>query len=306
MRLTSSVTLSALLVVLGCGDPVPGTSPSGSGAALPPPPASGTGSAALAAAASAELSLPRTDAPWTDTELKSLARSLDKAGAARLPKKGDPVFERLVSPENYAFIAREDLPLNQRFPQGGEFLSALNVVMKLYVAGMIAGQPLHKEVLALQSVTTCASADMVPLVQQFVATLDPKDTKYEVRMKGLDQVKKGLGEIVAGGLMNLSEKSFSLEDRRATGVASLPCATRLLSMMDPEARAVAIKKAEAIAAAGEDKALDDAVKDFLLAAKLASELEAAKAAEAGPANSAKAGPSASAKAGPAKAPAPKK
>lgn len=299
MRLTSSVTLSALLVVLGCGDPVPGASPSGSGsgAALPPPPASGTGTAALAAAASAELSLPRTEAPWTDTELKSFARTLDKAGAARLPKKGDPVFERLVSPENYAFLAREDLPLNQRFPQGGEFLSAFSVVTKLYVAGMIAGQPLQKEVLALQVATTCASADMVPLVQQFVATLDPKDSKYEVRMKGLDQVKSGLGEIVAGGLMNLGEKSFPLEDRRAAATTSLPCATRLLSMMAPEARAVAIKKAEAMAAAGEDKTLDDAVKDFLLAAKLASELDAAKAS---PSASTSAGPSASPKAPPPK------
>lgn len=292
MRIPSAASL-ALLVVVACGDPVAGTAPSGSGsAALPPPPASGAGDAALAAAASAELALPRTDSPWTDVELKSLARTLDKAGSARLPKKGDPVFERLVSSENYAFLKREDLPLGQRFPQGGEFLSALSVVTKLYVAGMIAGQPLQKEVLALQTVTTCASADMVPLVQQFVATLDPKDAKYEVRMKGLDQVKKGLGEIVAGSLMNLSEKSFPLEERRATGVASLPCMARLVPMMEPEAREGALKKAEAIAAAGEDKALDDAVKDFLTAAKLASELEAAKA-------SASAGAS-------AKAPSPKK
>src|SRR5262249_20633242 len=46
----------------------------------------------------------------------------------------------------------------------------------------------------------------VELVDEFVATLSPQDPKYQVRMAGLEKVRRGLAELVGGAITSLTEE----------------------------------------------------------------------------------------------------
>jgi hypothetical protein len=47
---------------------------------------------------------------------------------------------------------------------------------------------------------------MLDLVDEFLPTIKKDDPNYQIRMQGLDQMKRGLASVVAGGLQTLTER----------------------------------------------------------------------------------------------------
>jgi hypothetical protein len=51
-----------------------------------------------------------------------------------------------------------------------------------------------------------ATVVVLELVDEFLPTLKKDDPKYQVRMQGLEQMKRGLASVVAGGLQTITER----------------------------------------------------------------------------------------------------
>lgn len=211
--------------------------------------------------------LPTSEKPWTAAEYQTLARALGSVKSDDYPRKGDPVFSRMVARENYAFLASKELPMAERLPPGLDLVGALNQVNKLYIAALAKGVLLHRENLELQAMAACMTSAFVPVTREFVASLDKKDPKYGVRMQGLEGVKAGLNEVTVGALISISVAGFTEADRRWFAAAALPCLPPIVGFIKQKDRAARLEQAKAAAAKERDPLVRALLEDFLSATK---------------------------------------
>jgi hypothetical protein len=160
----------------------------------------------------ATLGMPAHERLWSYVDMTNAAKVLtDIAGrdASQLPRfrssKSGAVFDRLVSKENLGLLRNKTLPLSVRMPSGLEFLQAANNVNKLYLTGFLQGKVGNDEMTEMTGLVLRMSSMMTELVGEFVPTLDKNDPKYPTRLKGLQQMKAGMGTVMQGVLMQISE-----------------------------------------------------------------------------------------------------
>jgi hypothetical protein len=159
------------------------------------------------------LGLPAQDREWSGDDMgkaEKVLASVAQKGYRQLPRykseRSGEVFERLTSPQNLDLFKNRTLPLDARFPQALNYFQASNQVLKLYLAGFLKKDVRDSELVELMGSQFRSTVVMLELVDEFVPTIKKDDPKYEVRMQGLDQMKRGLASVVAGGLQTITER----------------------------------------------------------------------------------------------------
>ena len=159
------------------------------------------------------LGLPAQDREWSGDDMAkaaSVLASVARQGHGRLPKymneRSGEVFARLTSPQNFNLYKNRTLPLDARFPQSLNYFQAINQVCKLYLAGFLKNDVRDSELVELMGAQLRSTVVMIELMDEFVPTINMDDPTYQVRMQGLDQAKRGLATVVAGGLQTLTER----------------------------------------------------------------------------------------------------
>ncbi len=161
---------------------------------------------------------PSPDRQWNPKDYtaasQALARmvSTERQSIPRYKGVGATLFSRMVSDENFAILKNKSLPLNQRMPLALDFLPAVKSLSLAYMNASTAKVFFGNELLELQTHQLAGAAAMMIPTDEFIATLSPTDANYQVRMDGLAQMKQGLGAMINGSLMSLSEtKNYSDE-----------------------------------------------------------------------------------------------
>ncbi|HXO28864.1 MAG TPA: hypothetical protein VOA80_16050, partial [Thermoanaerobaculia bacterium] len=167
------------------------------------------------------LGLPSYDREWTGQDMTVAAALLQQLAAQhpeQLPRfrsrRSGKVFARIVAPENLRFLRDRSLPLGTRMPQELETLESSNAITKLYLAAFSASAVAGDDLIELLGIELRESQVLVELIDELVPTLSRQDPKYQVRMAGLDQTRRGLAQVVAGAITSLTEEqSYTLGAR---------------------------------------------------------------------------------------------
>jgi hypothetical protein len=224
MRLRQSSLLCAnalaLLVVADCGCGKPSTQSSktsdrqaGSNAGAPAD-AAAPRDDSFTTEEYVHLGLPAPDKAWSADDMAKAAEVLGaiaQQGYQHLPryksKRSGEMFARLTSPQNLDFFKNRSLPLGSRMPPLLDFGQANTHIFKLYLPGFVNKEIRDTEIVELWGAQLRSTTMMLELLDEFLPTITKDDPKYQVRMRGLDRVKRGLAEVVAGGLQTLTERA---------------------------------------------------------------------------------------------------
>ena len=159
------------------------------------------------------LGLPAQDREWSGDDMvkaEKILASLAQNGYRQLPRykseRSGEMFARLTSPQNLDLFQNRTLPLDARFPQALNYYQASNQVFKLYLAGFLKNDVRDSEIVEVMGAQFRSTVVMLELLDEFLPTIKKDDPTYQVRMQGVDQMKRGLASIVAGGLQTLTEK----------------------------------------------------------------------------------------------------
>src|SRR5260370_856235 len=167
------------------------------------------------------LGVPAFDRPWSASDMQRAWKSLTsiaQENQRHLPRhqseRSGVVFARITTTENFELFRNQSLPLQARMAQAGEYMQALNQINKLYLAALLQKAVSGSDFGELIGAEFQFIVVQLELVDQFVPTLDKNDPTYETRLKGLERIKIGLGQMVAGGLETLTQKEpFGLAER---------------------------------------------------------------------------------------------
>jgi hypothetical protein len=168
------------------------------------------------------LGLPSCDRDWTGEDMAVAASRLQQLAAGhpeQLPHfrshESGEMFARMVARENLASLRTRSLPLSVRLPQALQYLESSNTILKLYLAAFLAKQAGGDDLIELMGACLRVTQVNVELLDEFLPTLSPQDPKYQVRMAGLEQVRRGLASVVGGAITSLTEEqAYDLAARR--------------------------------------------------------------------------------------------
>jgi hypothetical protein len=204
-----------LLTFVGSGcsnSPTPSAQPNDSKGGEPADP-KGSGDESLTSEEYLRLGMPAQDRDWFGGDMvnaEKILASLAQQGYRQLPRykseRSGEMFARLTSPQNLDLFKNRTLPLDARFPQALNYFQASNQVFKLYLAGFLKKEVRDSELVELMGAQFRSTVVMLELVDEFLPTIQKDDPKYQVRMQGFDQMKRGLASVVAGGLQTLTER----------------------------------------------------------------------------------------------------
>jgi hypothetical protein len=159
------------------------------------------------------LGMPSYDREWIGQDMAVAAAKLQALAAqspGQLPrfgsKRSGPMFARIVARDNLKFFRSRSLPLASRFPQSLDYFQSLNAILKVYLSAREANQVTGEDMIELVGAQLRAVQVELELVDEFVPTLSKDDPKYPVRMAGLDQMRRGLAQMVSGVITTLTEK----------------------------------------------------------------------------------------------------
>ncbi len=138
--------------------------------------------------------------------------SLAQKGGRHLPRykseRSAEVFARLTSPQNFGLFRNRSLPLEARFSQLLDYYQASNQILKLYLSAFLKKDVRDSELIELMGAQLRSTVVVLELVDELLPTLKKDDPSYQVRIQGLEQMKRGLASVVAGGLQTLTEREI--------------------------------------------------------------------------------------------------
>lgn len=160
-----------------------------------------------------KLGLPAYDRDWSESDLAravKVFKSFEKNEKPNLPryqsKRSGEVFARMTSTENFEQFKDRDIPLKIRFPQAVDYYESCSQIFKLYLSAYSRNEVGDSELVELFGMVLRYTVVILELVEEFTPTLDKNDPTYPTRMEGLEQMERGLANVVGGAMETLSER----------------------------------------------------------------------------------------------------
>lgn len=194
--------------------------------AAPPPPA---------VEVPAAPTLPAAARTWSAADFELAQQVLFATPLAALPRAGDPHFAALVS--------ADPLRLGEGIPAAAmdntsRSMQATGLILTRYVEGLIAGQPLHAEVLALSGSAMRWLVRQWDVLDAFLATQPPGFFDDPVRAQGMVQVKEGTATSLNGAVATIQEwRQWPVEPLAAFTAEAATALVRLTPRLDAEVQA---------------------------------------------------------------------
>jgi hypothetical protein len=127
-------------------------------------------------------------------------------------KRSGGVFARLTGLDAMAAMKDRSVPPGQRVNTALGAQQAASQLLKLYLAALGKGAVAGVDVIEVMGAVLRTTVAMSIPLDDFIATLDKNDRTYATRMNGLNQIKKGVGEMAEGALTTLSERDVFQKD----------------------------------------------------------------------------------------------
>jgi hypothetical protein len=160
-----------------------------------------------------ELGLPSKDRVWDGDDLVAAAEALKKLAErdpSQLPRVDSPrsgaVFARLTAAANLEVFADPALPLDQRVHTSLANLKGTGELLKVYLGTFLKQATGAEELAELVGAQLRSTRALLGLVPELLQRIDPDAPDYQIRMGGLDQMRRGLATMLAGVLSSLRDK----------------------------------------------------------------------------------------------------
>ncbi len=140
--------------------------------------------------------IPDIHKPWRSSDYRQLREALEKVDSSQanaLPRRSGeftgPIYQRMVSPENFRPQLNIYAPLELRQNEAREVLFELKELMRLYFDFRAKQQPYAAEALGLMTYSLRQQAILFTLTTEFWMTLSQGEQSNPVRLQGLQETK---------------------------------------------------------------------------------------------------------------------
>lgn len=140
--------------------------------------------------------IPDIHKPWRSSDYRQLRDALEKVDSSQanaLPRRSGeftgPIYQRMVSPENFRPQLNIYAPLELRQNEAREVLFELKELMRLYFDFRAKQQPYAAEALGLMTYSLRQQAILFTLTTEFWMTLSQGEQSNPVRLQGLQETK---------------------------------------------------------------------------------------------------------------------
>lgn len=151
--------------------------------------------------------IPDIQRTWTSEDYQQLIDALKKieeTQANSLPRRSGeftgPIYQRMVSEENFRLQMNIYAPLELRQNEAREVLFKLKELMRLYFDFRAARQPYGAEALGLMSYSLREQAILFNLTVEFWMTLAQSEQRNPVRLKGMQEAKAAAAMLTSSAL----------------------------------------------------------------------------------------------------------
>ncbi|WP_137888751.1 hypothetical protein [Pseudomonas sp. 2FE] len=164
--------------------------------------------------------IPDIQKPWSSADYQQLIEALqqiDSTQANALPRRSGeftgPIYQRMVSEENFRPQLNIYAPLELRQNGAREALFQLKELMRLYFDFRAVQQPYGAEALGLMTYSLRQQAVLFTLTTEFWMTLSQGEQSNPVRLQGLQETKAAAAMLTSSALDYLGlTKQFGRED----------------------------------------------------------------------------------------------
>ena len=160
------------------------------------------------------LGLPSHDRDWVGNDMKIAADALAaiaKKDRTQLPrsesKTSGKVFARIISNDNLEMFKNKSVPVQQRLGSCVTHMDANRLILTTYLDAFQNRAVSDRDMLDVLESTLRVSAVIMDIADEFLPLLDENDPSYPARMKGLDQMKRGLSTVASGAIVTLTESN---------------------------------------------------------------------------------------------------
>lgn len=194
------------------------------------------------------LGMSAPDRTWAPRDYEAAASVVEKQAAkdpTQLPRHGSStsgrVFARLTSVTDFAALARP-MPTAQRMALATQMLAPAQRILMAYIGPATRGMVLDRELAECFGLLLAVAAETVETADEFSAQVSASDPQRKTRLEGLERVRSGMSEIVAGSLVSITERdTYGLEARRALARHVGAFGPRLIARMSETQRAEALR-----------------------------------------------------------------
>lgn len=190
------------------------------------------------AAFAQENKLPSIDKEWTIEDYKSFNNYLNTISLDSYPtlknEKTKALFQKIISSDYKSFLRDEAISLDVKGPYMMNYQKNIGEVLSKYLAGYAKGNDFGIELMHLEGTAIDISAEMIPMIREFMKTLDKNDKTYQVRMNGIKQMRLGLKQQLEGVWIIIRDtENLSTEERIILSEYFLNAAVSILNFIDP-------------------------------------------------------------------------
>jgi len=151
--------------------------------------------------------IPDIHKPWNSSDYQQLLGALakvDSTQANALPRRSGeftgPIYQRMVSEDNFRPQLNIYAPLELRQNEARESLFRLKELMRLYFDFRAVQQPYAAEALGLMTYSLRQQAVLFTLTTEFWMTLSQREQSNPVRLQGLQETKAAAAMLTSSAL----------------------------------------------------------------------------------------------------------
>ena len=151
--------------------------------------------------------IPDIHKPWNSADYQQLLEALEKVDGSQvnaLPRRSGeftgPIYQRMVSEENFRPQLNIYAPLELRQNEAREALFRLKELMRLYFDFRAAQQPYAAEALGLMTYSLRQQVVLFTLTTEFWMTLSHSEQRNPVRLQGLQETKAAAAMLTSSAL----------------------------------------------------------------------------------------------------------
>lgn len=162
----------------------------------------------------ARLGMPSPDRPWTSKEMDQAGTLITLIGQHepwKLPRmkseKSGTLFSRIISLDNWNAFKDPVTPLAARADEASNLLKSQNNINRVYALSFYGAQNAvgDEEVIELMGAMMTGLKTFITLKDEYLSTIK-NDPEHEPRKQGLAQIRLGVGQVIQGNLITLTEK----------------------------------------------------------------------------------------------------
>lgn len=183
--------------------------------------------------------MPPAERVWSAHDYETALDLLRRTAPESLPRIGAhaPVMERIVNPNNLAPLQDNAMPLDQRLRAGAGLVQSTTEILRLYLGALSKDPGRNDDIIWLEAFMLEEADILVGLSEENLSHIDPQSGVYAARRNGVDDMKKGLVQVLSGCIMSLQAKSPASEEARSHMAQVLKAEwPRIAALLPAEAR----------------------------------------------------------------------